>query len=350
MKKTLYCLFVFFIFSTSLNAQLWASEEYIVEKNDTLWDISTRKLEDAFLWPKLWNVNPHIENPDLIYPGVKIFIPSREELMKLPDVPVKEMPVAIEQKIMKSDKKPATKSEPKSIWKYAPVMQKKYIIEKNLFIASGWIADSYPAVGEILSSPTNQQMTSKNDIVYIGLSESLSAETPALILSGKGDSPANKRFFAIRNIKTVKHPVSGKKIGYQIRVTGIIEVTGLDGHMVKARITDSFEDVLIGDGLLPYEELEPPLIPDSARTPHIQGFIMESHMNSYLVSEGNVVFLDKGENDGLKVGDVFTVLREQPAESAIGKIQIVSLQPSTSGAVIIQNSQEIKIGTKWGQK
>jgi hypothetical protein len=347
MKKTLFCLAVLFIFFiTSLSSQVAASEEYIVEKNDTLWDISTRKLEDPFLWPKLWNVNPHIENPDLIYPGTKILIPSREELMQIPASPVRDIPIAEKQKVKKSE----PKSEPKSIWKYAPIMQKKYIIEKNLYIASGWISDTYPSIGKITSSPTNQQMTSKNDIVYIEFPESLSADKPVLIPSGNKDSISKKRYFAIRDIKMVKHPVSGEKIGHQIRIAGILELNGMDGDTIKARITDSFEDIQMGDGLLPYQELEPPLVPDTLRTPDIQGYIIESHMNSYLVSKGNVIFLDKGENDGIKVGDVFTVMREQQAKSRLGKIQIVSLQPTTSGAVIIENSQEIKIGMKWGQE
>lgn len=346
MKKTLFCLLVFFIFSiTLLNGGAFASEEYIVEKNDTLWDISTRKLEDSFLWPKLWNVNPHIENPDLIYPGTKILIPSREELMQMPDVPAKEIPVSRKQKV----ERPKHESKTKSIWKYAPILQRKHIIEKDLYIASGWISDDYPSIGEITSSLTNQKMTSKNDIVYIELPKSPSSNKPALILSGD-NSMTNKRFFAIRDIKIVKHPVSGKKIGHQIRIAGILEVIGMDGDMIKARITDSFEDVLIGDGLLPYQEMEPPLVPETPRTPDIQGYVIESHMNSFLVSEGNIVFLDKGENDGIKVGDVFSVLREQPAVSPIGKIQIVSLKPSTSGAVILQNSQEINLGTKWGRE
>ena len=53
--------------------------EQIIKKGETLWDISDDKLEDTFLWPKLWNVNPDIDNPDFIYPGLKIIIPSREE-------------------------------------------------------------------------------------------------------------------------------------------------------------------------------------------------------------------------------------------------------------------------------
>ncbi|MCW8864111.1 MAG: LysM peptidoglycan-binding domain-containing protein, partial [Colwellia sp.] len=46
-----------------------APKTYIVEKGDTLWDISAIFLEQPWLWPKLWRLNPEINNPHLIYPG-----------------------------------------------------------------------------------------------------------------------------------------------------------------------------------------------------------------------------------------------------------------------------------------
>ena len=38
-------------------------KEHVVVKGDTLWDISTDYLYDPFQWPRLWNVNRDIENP-----------------------------------------------------------------------------------------------------------------------------------------------------------------------------------------------------------------------------------------------------------------------------------------------
>lgn len=49
-----------------------APKTYVVVKGDTLWDISALYLDSPWLWPRLWQINPEIENPHLIYPGDKL--------------------------------------------------------------------------------------------------------------------------------------------------------------------------------------------------------------------------------------------------------------------------------------
>ncbi len=336
MKKLFYFFFIislaFFIvsvnpfriiFSNGVNAQDKTPEDYTIKKGDTLWDISDSKLDNSFLWPKLWKVNPQIKNPDFIYPGDKIRIPSSEELMRL-FTEVTEVKEEVPQA--------------KPVEEIPEELPKEYIVDKNRYIASGWISDEYPGIGEIISAPTSRTVFGTNDLVY---------------LKTDGSAAVGDKFFVIRDVKEVKHPKTGKSLGHQLIVTGILEVIDMDGRdndIPKAQITTVLGDSVVGDGLISYSEIDLPVVPDIVRTPNVRGYIVETYTNNLMARKGDIIYLDKGQNDGLKVGDIFSALSDTPVERSIGRIQIITLHPKTSVATIIKSDEDIKIGDEWGKR
>ncbi len=76
MFKPLLAIIVGSLLCASAAAQVELRDDhpdrYVVVKGDTLWDISDRFLKKPWLWPEIWQVNPQIENPHLIYPGDEI--------------------------------------------------------------------------------------------------------------------------------------------------------------------------------------------------------------------------------------------------------------------------------------
>ena len=73
-------------------------DTYVVRKGDTLWDIAGKFLQKPWLWPEIWQANPQIANPHLIYPGDVLSLAYLDRVTAKPgprqEAPVTGVPLA----------------------------------------------------------------------------------------------------------------------------------------------------------------------------------------------------------------------------------------------------------------
>lgn len=302
-------------------------KEYTVKKGDTLWDISSREIIDPFLWPKIWKENPEIKNPDLIYPGQEIRIPLYLIQKEITPPPMERaVPIPEKEKPQPEAKKeePAIKIEP---------VEKKYLVDKDTLITSGYIADSINSKGQIIYTPTGRSLLGKDDYAYI---RTISP------------SKAGDKFYIVRSLGAVKHPETGVMLGYLIEVLGIAEVVGIESGETKVKITTSYSDIFMGDLLDDFYEVEPPFLADSPRRPDITGFIVATKQRRNLNGQMDIVHIDKGKKDGVEIGDLLGTLSRGDFTIPNGYMQIISTKESTATAIIRKGEKEVTTGDKIG--
>jgi LysM repeat protein len=291
-------------------------KDYTIIRGDTLWDISQKELKDPFLWPKIWKENPDIANPDRIYPQQKIKIPLYilQKEVSIPEVP--------ETKIKREEPKK------EMVQKIEPP-KKEYLVNRDLLIASGYIADSVHSVGSIVDSPTGGTILGKDDYAYI-----------------KTDNPTKigDKFYIIRSIEKVTHPKTGLSLGYLIEILGTAEVVGQDGSETKIKITDSYSAVFTGSLLDSFYKIEPPYRVESPRKPDINGYIVAAKDLRILNGMVDIVYLDRGRRDGLEVGDLLTTLMQGKHRVVNGSIQVINIRESTATAIVRKSSNSVTKG------
>lgn len=320
-----------FSFLTS-SGQDMEYKEYKVLKGDTLWDISSKEIKDPFLWPKIWKENPDVKNPDRIFPSQMIKIPLRLIQKEQEEEAATEKASAVTE---------TAKAEPKKEEQLKPAerkiepVKKNYLADENLILSSGYITDyiakKIKSVGKVTGAPSGKTLFGDNDFIYV---------------KTDSDSNTGERFYIIRPTSLIRHPKTNKKIGSLIAVVGIAEIIGKENSFTKAKITRSYGDIRVGDLLDTFHEVEPIIETDAPRKPDISGFVIAAHQLRIITGAMDIVFIDKGSNDGLEVGDIMetTSVDKFTNSRTTGTIWIVSLKSSTAAAIVKKSESAIRIG------
>lgn len=292
-------------------------KEYKVIKGDTLWDISSKKLQDPFLWPKIWKENPEILNPDRIYPGQSIKIP----LYLLQRFAKDEPPVAEE--AFKPVKEEA-KSEP------VPVKITPPLVDRSIYMTSGFLGNIYTFSGTIDGHFSDRILYGNNDIVYVKLVRE----------ANPGD-----RFYIYHPFREVRHPVTGEKMGSIIEPVGILEITKIEHGQVLGKIVQSFTEIYAGYLLNPYFEMKPPVIEQPFRRPDTDGYVVAARKIQIWSVISDIVYLDRGSQDGLQPGDLIGTLSPgglygRSYNVPNGLLQVISTEEKTATALVVKINEK----------
>ncbi len=328
--------------------------KYTIKQGDTLWDISNAFLKDPFLWPFLWKANPYIANPDLIYPGNRLVIPSMapiEQAMQAPaeeeqaKTPAAEQPSAEAEQAAPFAMRKPSQAAPEKTEEEEKAPANRLILPEETAIP---IMDKYSMLNAgfvnqdesrdlIVGSLEEKNIFGYDDIVYVTVKS-----TEANI----GD-----KFLIYQPRDRVRHPVTGRNYGTLIKVLGVLQITAKGKKNVDtARITISFDASVRGSMLTPYQE--PTLIYNTTQTKSkdISGYILQVMDGRSINAQTDIVYLDKGNDDGVEPGDRFLIYAK-PQKGAyptplLGEAQVFLVKEKTSTAVVRKSVDTIATGDK----
>ena len=326
---------------------------YVIKEGDTLWDISGAHYRDPFLWPLIWKANPNITDPDLIYPGVSLIIPSLAPVERAMAEP-EEAPVEKEAQTEPAPKPappqpslfekasaapPATAEEPGSKL-VLPKETTPPLLDKYGMISLGFIGPE-PSKDTVLGGVADsaQKLMGYDDEIYVSI-------------RSRQDVKVGDRFIIYRPDHEVKHPVTNRSYGPLNIVVGIAKVTETrENGNHTAHITLSFDSVEPGDLLMPYQEPELIYPSKEKRTKDLSGYVLETRDYRRINAQFNVIYLDKGKVDGVDPGDFFTIVTDGGSGSGtikkIAKAQVFLVKDRTATAVINKSTETVGRGYRF---
>lgn len=309
MKKRILGLLGAVVLATQVHAdevQLRADypDQHKVVKGDTLWDISNTFLNTPWMWPEIWHVNPQIENPHLIYPGDIV------RLIYLDGKPriVIDRVVKLSPQMRVVDEREAIASIP--------------LDRINNFLSRSRVVDNgqLEVAPYVVSGENKRLLTGEGDRVY-----------------ARGDFDASIAAYGIyRKGQTYKDPQTGEVLGVEATDIGSGRMRALDDSVATLALTRSTQEVRIGDRLLEDEErtIESTFYP-SAPDVDVDGEIIAVEGGVNQVGKMSVVVLNRGQREGIKIGNVMAIYKRGGEVRDRIKGDMVKLPDERAGLLMV---------------
>jgi chemotaxis protein MotB len=215
-----------------------------------------------------------------------------------------------------------------------------------LAYSSGSIQRSTPQDGFVNVITGDNQTT--GDHMILG-----SRDILYLRLKNPGDVALEDPFTIYRRSHKVFHPTTGQYMGHLVNRLAVVEVIDVDKELTTVRIIRAYGAVSPGDPVmkfvLPTDEGAAVNQPSAG---DVEGRVVEFQSNMgimNLVAQRNVVYLDRGREDGIRPGDRMDVIRSggNLPRRVVGELKILSIEDRTATALITKSISRILKGDRF---
>jgi hypothetical protein len=258
-------------------------DSYVVQQGDTLWDIASMFLRDPWYWPEIWQINPQVENPHLIFPGDTLLLAYLDNGRPVINV----------------ERGPQVVQAGSGVDRLSPRVRSTPLDEAILTIP-------YETIAAFLSRPRFIDRDEIDELPYVvALREALvgSAGHDVYVRGFEEPAPVGSVFNVVELGGAFVDPDTNDTLGYQgIYVgQGRLDRTGDPGTL---RLLESEREAIVGNLLVDEEDAIPlNFIPRSPES-EIEGRIISVMSGVSLIGQYAVVVINRGSAAGLEPGHV----------------------------------------------
>jgi len=206
--------------------------------------------------------------------------------------------------------------------------------EAAITFSAGSVRRTMPTEGVV--SPLNGDAQTATNKMILG-----AGEICYLQLTKTSRLAAGDYVTLYRRNSEVFHPAKGTYLGDLFTIVGLGLVTEISRNLATVKILRTWNTVSQGDRALLFAEPLPPEPPLPGRSlPVTPGFIVAFPPQYTLVAQAQVVYIDWGREDGLRVGDRLEVLRDSPKVPVrkIGELKVLSVEDKTATTMIVRSA------------
>lgn len=276
-----------------------APDKYVVVKGDTLWDISGRFLEKPWRWPEIWQLNREaIKDPHWIYPGDIVYLDESGGTPRL------RLGRAIggEGMAMRGDRNGAASTRIPGATTMSPRVREKALD-----------ADAIPtiplaAIEPFLNKPLIVEVdglklhprivATQEGRVYVG------RDDKAYVRGIEDESVTDWHIY--RQSRPILDPDTKQPIAWEVLHIGSATLER-QGDPSTMRIYNTSEEVGIGDRLMPATASASLNFAPRPPERDVNGRIVNVHRGVSQIGKNSVVAINRGEMDGVEVGNVLQI-------------------------------------------